>query len=519
MDDTLTAFVERIGPFPKRTVCFIGLGPGDPGLLAVKGAVRLRQADVVFYDFGYHPSAIWNLLAPDAERVPVPGCGSSPTPAQIAETIRPHVEAGRRVVYLTGGNPFVFERADQVARALSGLGVAFEVVPGLTAALAAAAYAGVPLSAHGTTDAVSLAPGASDDEPDAVPPGLPPLARGGTLAVYVGERNLNRICDALRTGGLEGTTPAAIVEDATRTGQRVLSGTLDTIAAQAADAGVTSPALFFFGPRATVRPELNWFERRPLFGQRILVTRPWHQSAVLAGRLSALGADVIEAPTVTIEPPCDHGPMDDALGRLPDYHWLILTSANGADALADRMRHLGLDARALAAVRIAAIGPATADRLRTLFVEPDLVPDEFVAESLAQALGTTDLTGKRCLLLRSDIARKTLPEMLDAAGARCDDIPAYRTTIPDKLPDEIIRDLAAGAIQWATFTSSSTFANFVTLLGDRAPTVLPTLKLASIGPITSGTIRSAGYEPTVEAQTYTVEGLADAIAESGTSAP
>jgi uroporphyrinogen III methyltransferase/synthase len=205
--------------------------------------------------------------------------------------------------------------------------------------------------------------------------------------------------------------------------------------------------------------------------------------------------------------------VDAALGRLDEYDWLILTSANGVDAVADRMRHLRLDARALAPARIAAIGPATAERLRRLFIEPDLVPGEFVAEALAQALGGTGLAGKRCLLLRSDIARRTLPEMLAEAGARCDDIAAYRTGRPNALPDDVNRAMQSGAIHWATFTSASTFANFVTLLGDRAASILPTLKLASIGPIASRAIRAAGYEPTVEARTYTVEGLAAAIAE------
>jgi uroporphyrinogen III methyltransferase/synthase len=292
----------------------------------------------------------------------------------------------------------------------------------------------------------------------------------------------------------------------------VISGTIDTVSARAVEVGIERPAIVFVGPAASSQPQMRWFDRRPLFGQRVLVTRPWRQSAVLAGRLTTLGAEVIAAPTVAIEPLPDCAAVDRALGGLAGYDWLVLTSVNGVNAAAKRLRHLGLDARSLASVRIAAIGPATAARLRELFIEPDLVPEEFVAEALAESMGATDLKGKRCLLLRSDIARRTLCDLLIEAGADCDDICAYRTTRPDSLPEQAIRDLEAGTIHWATFTSSSSFSNFADLLGTGAAAILPRLKLASIGPITSKTIRSAGYEPTVEAKVYTVEGLADAIA-------
>ena len=513
MDEILSAFVEGIGPFPNRAVSVIGRGPGEVGLITVKGAVRLRQADIVFYDFGYRPSAMWNLVTPGVERVLVSGGGSEPTTTEIAEMICSHVEADRRVVYLTSGNPFVFERADVVAEALSGLGIAFEVIPGPTAALAAAAYAGIPLTAGWGADPVCLAVGESEHGPRIAASDLAALARSGTLAVYVGEEHLERLCGELLTSGLGGDTPATIVEEATRPSQRIISGTLDTIAARAAEAGVSPPAVVFFGAHAAAQPKLRWFDRRPLSGQRVLVTRAWHQSAALIGRLNTRGAEVVEAPTVIIEPLGDYSSVDDALNRLGDYDWVILTSANGVDAMADRMQHLGLDARALAAVRIAAVGSVTADRLERLFITADLVPEVFVAEALAEAMGRTGLAGKRCLLLRSHIARKTLPDMLTAAGARCDDTSVYRTVKPDALPDQVIRDLGAGRLQWATFTSASAFVNFIELLGDRSTSILPTLKLASIGPIASKAMRLAGYEPTVEARTHTVEGLAEAVAE------
>jgi uroporphyrinogen III methyltransferase/synthase len=513
MDEILSAFVEGIGPFPKRAVSVIGRGPGEAGLITVKGAVRLRQADIVFYDFGYRPSAMWNLVTPGVQRVLVPGGGSAPKTSEIADMIRSHVEAHRRVVYLTSGNPFVFERADVVAEALSSLGIAFEVIPGPTAALAAATYAGIPLTAGWGADPVCLAVGASEHGPRIAAPDLAAFARSGTLAVYVGEEHLEPLCGELVTSGLDGNTPATIVEEATRSSQRVISATLDTIAVRAAEAGVGPPAVVFVGNHAAARPELRWFDRRPLSGHRVLVTRSWHQSAAMVGRLNALGAEVVEAPTVIIEPLGDYSAVDGALKRLGDYDWLVLTSANGVDAMADRMRQLGRDARALAAVRIAAVGRVTADRLERLFITADLVPDVFVAEALAEAMGRTGLAGKRCLLLRSHIARKTLPDMLTAAGARCDDLPVYRTVKPDGLPDQILRDLEAGRLDWATFASASAFVNLIELLGDRSTSILPTLRLASIGPIVSKAMRLAGYEPTVEARTHTVEGLVEAIAE------
>lgn len=515
-DEILNAFVERIGPFPPHTVSMVGLGPGDAGLISVRGAVRLRQADVVVHESTHRPGGAWALLDDVVVQVFVGRAadGTRPDAGRTVDLIRPHVDAGCNVVYLKSGDPFVFARGEQEVSALARAGLDFEVVPCCTAASAAAAYAGVPVTERTAIDALCLAVGRSDRDAGIPSPDFAAMARSGTLAVYLAESNLAAICNELRSGGLSGTTPATIVHHATRPEQRVVTGTIDTIVAQASEAGIDRPAVVFCGRQAAAQDNLRWFDRRPLFGQRVLVTRPWHQSAALAGRLMALGANVVEAPTVTIEPPDDLAPVDEALRRLDTYDWLIVTSTNGVDALVERLRCLTLDARSLASVRIAAIGPATADRLRELFIEPDLMPEEYVAEALAEAMGATELAGRRCLLLRSDIARKALPEMLTQAGAVCDDIPAYRTATPDGLPAKIIRDLEAGAIQWATFTSSSTFNNFARLLGPRSDTILPKLRLASIGPITTKSIRDAGHEPTVQAKTYTTEGLAQAIAST-----
>ncbi|MFH1747433.1 MAG: SAM-dependent methyltransferase [Planctomycetota bacterium] len=258
MDEVLSAFIERTEPFPDRAVSVIGLGPGDPGLITVKAAVRLRQTEVVFYDFGDQPWAIWDLVTPGVERSMVP-C-EIPT-GEIVEMIRPHVEAGRRVVYLTAGDPFVFERADSVAEALGESGFAIEVVPGLTAALAAGAYAGIPLTGHGAAGALCLATVGNHHGAKIPPASLATMASSGTLVLYIAEEQLEQLCAELRTCGLRGQTPATIVEDATESGQHVVSGTLDTLAAEANLAGIKSPALVFIGATAAPRARLAWFKQ------------------------------------------------------------------------------------------------------------------------------------------------------------------------------------------------------------------------------------------------------------------
>jgi uroporphyrinogen III methyltransferase/synthase len=263
MDEVLSAFVERTEPFPARAVSVVGLGPGDPGLITVKAAVRLRQAQVVFFDFGDQPWAIWDLLSPGVERTLVP-CELATD--ETVEMIRPHVEAGRRVVYLTAGHPFVFERADTVAEALASAGFDIEVVPGLTAALAAAPYAGIRITGHGGAGALCLAPGGDHHGSGIPPPSLAMMARSGLVALYIAEEHLERLCEELRTCGLSGQTPATIVEDATDPGQRVVSGSLDTLATEATQAAVRSPALVFIGTHAAPRTRLQWFRQRQSSG-------------------------------------------------------------------------------------------------------------------------------------------------------------------------------------------------------------------------------------------------------------
>ncbi|MCP4248596.1 MAG: uroporphyrinogen-III C-methyltransferase, partial [bacterium] len=317
MDETFEAFCERIGPPPERAVSLIGVGPGDPGLISVRGALRLRCADVVVHDLHHCSPALWNLFDPDTERIYTGPTEQRPRmgTAEKTDLIRGHVEAGRRVVCLKGGDPFVFARGEQEVRALADAGIDVEVIPGPTSAIAGAAYAGIPLTDRDSTDAVSLAVGKGSRDPGIPEPELAAMVRTGTLAVYMGEENLEALCKQLIADRLAETTPVTIVEHATRPKQRVVGGTLANIAARTAEAGLARPAIAFVGDHAAVQEQMRWFDRRPLFGQRILITRPGHQASVLAGLLNSLGADVVEAPTVTIEPLADFAAVDDALTR------------------------------------------------------------------------------------------------------------------------------------------------------------------------------------------------------------
>ncbi|MBN1347700.1 MAG: uroporphyrinogen-III C-methyltransferase [Phycisphaerae bacterium] len=499
------------------TVSLIGAGPGDPTLISVRGAVRIAQADVILYDRLANPKLI-ALARPDAELIDVGKMPDRhPIPQEeIQQLLVEHARADKRVVRLKGGDPFVFGRGGEECETLADAGVAFEVVPGITAAIAAPAYAGIPVTHRDWTATFALVTGHEDPTKAESNVDFSALARIGTVAFYMGVKQLGANCAKLMAEGLDPDTPAALIRWGTRPDQETLTATVSTIAARAEAEGVRPPAMTLIGRVVGLRDRLSWFERRPLFGRRIVVTRTRQQASELTGRLAQLGADVIEAPTIRIEPPEDFSAVDAALRRIGEYDWLVLTSVNGVDATVARMRACGLDARSLAGVRVAAIGSATADRLRQHFIEPEVVPEKFVAEALAEhivALG--DVRGQRFLLLRADIARPALRQALAEAGAVCEDLDVYRTLPAETLPDEVKTGLAEGGIDMITFTSSSTFTNFLALLDEAGRAALKDVQLASIGPITSETIRRAGYEPAVEAGTYTIAGLVEAIEEAG----
>jgi uroporphyrinogen III methyltransferase/synthase len=479
------------------TVYLVGAGPGDPGLITVRGAELLARADVVVFDRLAHPSLL-DLAPAAAARIDV---GKAPGRVAMDQdginaTLVEHGLAGRLVVRLKGGDPFVFGRGGEEAEALIEAGVPFEVVPGITSAIAAPAYAGIPVTHRGLSTHVTIVTGHEDPAKGSTDTDWPALARaGGTLVILMGAGRLETIVDVLMANGRPPETPVAAVRWGTRAEQSTTRATLATITAL----GVVSPSAIVVGPVAGL--DLAWFETRPLFGRRIVVTRAREQASGLRARLEALGAEVIELPTIEIEP------LPVEVPPLADVTWLVFTSANGVDGFFTRgLAPRGLDTRALGDVRVAAIGPGTAAALARVGVRPDLVPERFVAESLLEAFPPA-LLRERVLLARAAQARDVLPEGLERLGYSVDVLPVYRTVTATPDPGELER-VRAGDVDAITFTSSSTVTNFCELVGDLPD---PAPIVVSIGPVTSATAESQALAVTAEAAPHTIDGLVAAL--------
>jgi uroporphyrinogen III methyltransferase/synthase len=486
------------------TVHLVGAGPGDPGLLTVRALDLLRRADVVVYD-RLSQESLLDLAPPGAERIDV---GKAPGHVRLAQDdinalLVERGATGATVVRLKGGDPFVFARGGEEAAALAAAGVPFEVVPGITSAIAVPAYAGIPVTLRHSSTSVTIVtgheePGAGEDgtvDWEAVP------RVGGTIVVLMGVARIGRIADALMAGGRSPDTPVAAVQWGTRPEQRTVRATLGTIGA--ADLG--TPSTIVVGDVAAC--DLAWFENRPLFGRRIVVTRAREQASALVERLAALGAATIEAPAIAVAEPADGGEaLAAAVERLAAgaYDWVVVTSPNGAQRLLAALRSAGRDVRALGGVRLAAIGPGTADVLARAHLVPDLVPERFVAESLLDALPPPPGEGGRVLLARAAVARDVLPDGLAAAGWAVDVVEAYRT---EPVPVDDSTRAAVAAAEIVTFTSSSTVTNFLAAVGaDAVPPVV-----AAIGPVTAATARDHGLTVDVEAEVHTIDGLVDAL--------
>lgn len=476
------------------TVALVGAGPGDPGLLTRRGADLLAACDVVVYD-RLASSALLELVPPGAERVYV---GKGPgalemTQDEINALLVERARRGLAVVRLKGGDPFVFGRGGEEAEALVAGGVAFEVVPGVTSAIAAAAYAGIPVTHRGVSTHFTVVTGHEDPAKGGTDVDWEALARaGGTLVILMGVGRIGDITAALIAGGRSPETPVAAVRNGTRADQRTVRGTLATIA----EADVRAPSAIVVGDVAAL--DLSWFETRPLFGRTIVVTRAREQASELRRRLEALGAAVVELPSIAIEPaPFEVPPLDA-------YSWIVFTSVNGVNALFDEgLAPAGLDARALAGARVAAIGPGTARALASRGIRVDLVPERFVAESLLEAFPAASSEGERVLLARAAQARDVLPEGLEARGYGVDVLAVYRTVRAD-VDEGALARVRAGEVDAVTFTSSSTVANFCDLVGslpDPAPVVV------SIGPVTSATALERGLRVDAEAAEHTIDGL------------
>jgi uroporphyrinogen III methyltransferase / synthase len=487
-------------------VYLVGAGPGDPGLMTRRSLQLIAGADAILYDRLIPPGAL-DGARPEAELRYV---GKEPGAAALTQekTNQLLVElgrAGKRVVRLKGGDPFVFGRGGEEAEALAAAGVAFEVVPGVTAGVAAPAYAGIPVTHRDAASAVAFVTGHEDPDKPETALDWDALARfPGTLVLYMGIKNLPLIAERLAAAGRDPGEAAAVVERGTHPGQRTVADTLAGIAARVEAEGVRAPAITVVGPVAGLRETIAWLERRPLYGEVVAVTRARAQASGLAARLQELGAEVVETPAIRIEPRPLDGELLAAVQGIGDYVLACLTSPNGVRLLFDALAGTGRDARALAGATVAAIGPGTAAELERRGVRPDVVPEQFVAEALVEALEPIELAGRRVLVARAAEARSMLPDALRARGAEVDDVALYETVA------EPLGDAERAALEratYVTFTSSST-VRFLLESGARPP---EGARVVSIGPITSATAQENGLTVHVEAERHDVDGLVDAL--------
>ncbi len=496
-------------------VYLVGAGPGRPGLITVEGARRLRDADVVVHDYLANPRLL-DYAPADAERILVGkhGGGAKVDQRTINEVLIEHARAGRVVVRLKGGDPLVFGRGAEEARALRAAQVPFEIVPGVSSAVAVPAYAGIPLTDRDTASSFTVLTGYEYPEKSDLAVRWDAITRtGGTLVLLMTTRQLRVNMAKLIANGLAADTPAAVIRWGSVAEQETLIGTAATIAEVADAAGLRPPALAVVGKVVNHRRTLSWFEKKPLFGRNIVVTRPRAQAAAFVETLEDLGADVLAVPTIEIVEPDSWDPVDREIDRVEDYDWVVFTSVNGVDRFFDRLLGRGVDARSLHNARLAAVGPATGRALRRRGLSVDVIPGEFRAEGVAAAMSESDLRGKNVLLPRASAAREVLPKMLRDAGADVREVHVYNTVAAGGEHPLLGELLEAGRLDMVTFTSSSTARNFFERLGGRSRTRLHDTALACIGPITADTVRDFGHEVAVSAGQYTVEGLTAAIVE------
>ena len=500
------AFWTRFTPIPGK-VYLVGAGPGDPELLTRKAFRVLSLADAVLYD-NLANFALLGFAPQNAERLYVGKKKSAHEFAQeeIARMLIERARAGQTVVRLKGGDPYLFGRGGEEAEALFEAGVPFEVVPGVASMSGLAAYAGIPLTHREHSSSVTVVTGHEPERIDWHRTGMT-----DTLVILMGLTSFAEIARLLVEAGRSPETPAAAVRWATRPDQEVLVGTLATLPRLIMESGMKPPATIIVGEVVALRQKLNWFERLPLFGRRVLVTRPAEQSAELSQKLTELGAQVIGQPAIETRSAADSSSLDQAIANLESYGWLVFTSVNGVRYFVDR---LDASARDLSSVRgkICAIGPATADAIKALHLKVNIVGEEFVAESLLHAMPET-MQGERVLMPRAAVARDVLPLGLRARGATVDVVEAYRTEAPHDLP--ALMDHAVSQLRredWVTFTSSSTVRNTVSAIGASR---LANVRVATIGPVTSATAREFGIAVAAEASIYTSGGVVEAILRVG----
>lgn len=499
-------------------VYLVGAGPGDPGLITVRGLELIRRADVIVFDYLAN-DVFLNYAREDARKIYVgKHAGQHSMPQNSINGLLVELAGeGLEVVRLKGGDPLIFGRGGEEALALADAGISFEIVPGITAGSAVPTYSGIPITHRNTATTVCFITGHEDPTKESSQINWQALADiDGTLVFYMGVKNLPEISAELIRHGMATSTPVAVIQNGTRAGQRTITARLDEIADEAALKKIAPPAIIVVGNVVSLRQQMGWFEKRPLFGKTIAITRAKAQASTLLEALTGLGAEVVEFPTIKIIPPDNIEPLENAIVEINNYQWLVFTSVNGVESFFNTLATLGLDVRRLSRQKICAIGPATADTLREHGIIADLMPEKYMAEAIADAFEQQGgVAGKKILMPRADIARHALTELLEAMDGQVTEVTAYKTVIDAGNCQQLTTLLTADKLDYVTFSSSSTVNNFFEhidpkLLSDKK------IKLASIGPVTSQTIREYGLSPAVEASVYTIDGLIKAIVDDNT---
>jgi len=495
-------------------VYLVGAGPGDPSLITLRGVECLQRAEVVVYDYLANEQLLCH--APEnAERIYAGKIGGRHNQGQdeINSLLVSKAAAGKVVVRLKGGDPFVFGRGGEECEALREAGIPFEVVPGVTAAVGAAAYSGIPLTHREITASVAFVTGqeGKDKNESSIDWDLLSLG-GGTVVFYMGITTLRRNMQRMMEHGRPYDTPVALVRWATTACQQVLVGTLADIADRAEATGFKPPAITIVGEVVALRDKLQWFDKRTLCGKKIVVTRAAEQAGEFSAKLAALGATVLECPTIKLVEPESWQLLDLAIRELAGYDWVVLTSGNAVRFFFQRLDALGLDARALGCCRICAVGPRTADELRSFGIKPDLVPADYKAEGVVDEFSRLDMHNSRVLFPRADKARDVIPRELKRMGAHVDSPVAYRNVFPERLPPETLFALEKRSVDCITFTSSSTVQNLAAMLGEELMMdMLKGVTVASIGPITSKSCRELGLKVDIEPGSHTLDALTEAL--------
>ncbi len=495
----------------KGKVYIIGAGPGDAGLITLKAVEALLAADVLIYDNLVNEELL--KFAPTPARFIYAGKkGGDHTLSQeqINELLVKEAQAGNIVARLKGGDPFIFGRGGEEAKKLAENNVEFEIIPGVTSAIAVPAYAGIPLTQRGFTSTVAFVTGHEDPTKEKSDIDWSALAKIGTLVFLMGVKNLAEITKELIKNGKDPETPVAMIRNGSLPTQQVLVGTLSNIVVLAHTNDFRPPAILVVGDVVDLRETLSWFDNKPLFGLGVVITRPERQADDLARLLLEQGANPISFPTIAIEPPDDWSDLEKALDQLESYQWIIFTSANGVHFFFERLRHKGKDIRDLKGIKICCIGPATARQIEEKDIKVDLVPEEFIAEGILQSFSALDLQGKNIMIPRAVKARDILPEGLRKMGATVDVVTAYQTVNSGRKKEELTELLEAGAVDIITFTSSSTVTNFAEIMG-KDFVLPPQVRVACIGPVTAATARKAGFQIDIEQKEYTMQGLVQSL--------